>query len=80
MTEQEPLPNPEDLFKQHSMGGVKSVGKLIENIWYLFFRKGIGYEEFKNTPLPYILTVVRKESERLEAEEKEMKKSKKGRK
>lgn len=74
MTE-ERVPNPEDLFSKHSMGGIRNTQKLVDNIWYLFWRKGVGYEEFKNTPLPYIMTIVNKESERLKEEDKQAKKA-----
>ena len=46
----------------------------VEFILYLFWDKGIGYNEFKNLPLPYIFNVVKTFGWVKEEEAKEMKK------
>lgn len=48
----------------------------IESVHYLFFEKGIGLTEFNELPIPYILSMVKVQSYKLEQEEKAIKKNK----
>lgn len=36
----------------------KYVPDNLDTIYYLFFEKGIGFNEFNSTPIPYIVTVL----------------------
>ena len=50
-----------------------------ENIMFFFLEKGIGFEEFRGLPLPYILGMLWVNSEQVKKQDKETKKnSKKG--
>jgi hypothetical protein len=42
----------------------------VESVWYFFLDKGIGYNEFKELPIPYIMSMLKC----AEYEHKQMKK------
>ncbi len=48
----------------------------IAAIHYMFWDKGISYNEFKNLPIPYIISIIRTHSWVKEQEEKEYQKAK----
>lgn len=48
----------------------------IETVFYLFWDKGISYDEFCDLPIPYIFSVIKTLSYVRELERKEMEKNK----
>lgn len=48
----------------------------VEFIYYLFWDKGISYNEFKDLPIPYILSILNSHNYIKKEEEKEYKKAK----
>jgi hypothetical protein len=50
-----------------------------ETVLYLFWEKGIDYNEFKKLPIPYILTILKFHNYKLKEEEKAYKKANKRR-
>lgn len=48
----------------------------IELVYYLFWEKGISYNEFKELPIPYIMSILKTHNHVKKEEEKELKKAK----
>ena len=48
----------------------------LEAIYYLFWEKGIDYNQFNELPIPYILSIIKTYKYIKDQEEKEIKKSK----
>jgi len=46
-----------------------------ESIYYLFWEKGIGYNQFKDLPLPYIFKIIKTHNWVKSEEEKAQKKA-----
>ncbi len=57
----------------------KSDPGVIQRVRHLFFKNGIGWEEFSRTPLPYIFEVMATEGWERERESKEMDKARRTR-
>lgn len=49
---------------------------IIETVYYVFWDKGIGLEEFNELPIPYIIGILKCLEYKNKLEEKEMRKAK----
>ena len=47
----------------------------LEAIYFLFFEQGIGFNEFKKLPLPYIMSMLKVNSYKIEQEIRAQKKN-----
>jgi hypothetical protein len=50
----------------------------VEMVFYLFWDKGIGFEEFCDYPIPYVMSIIKSLNYVKDLERKEFEKSKKG--